>query len=29
MAQIERIKKLNGWHNALKTVRYYTQLNLD
>ena len=29
MTQIERIKKIKGWHNALKTVRYYTQLNLD
>lgn len=25
----ERDKKLSGWHNALKTVRYYSQLNLD
>lgn len=29
MTQIERMKKLKGWHNALKTVRYYSQLNLD
>ena len=29
MTKIERSKKLNGWHNALKTVRYYSQLNLE
>lgn len=29
MTQIERMKKLKGWHNAFKTVRYYSQLNLD
>lgn len=29
LTQVERTKKLKGWHNALKTVRYYSQLNLD
>ncbi|SDK37438.1 glycerol kinase GlpK [Alkalibacterium thalassium] len=29
MTQIERMTKLKSWHNALKTVRYYSQLNLD
>lgn len=29
MTQIERMKKLNGWHNALKSVRYYSQLNFN
>ncbi|MGX7107979.1 glycerol kinase GlpK [Facklamia miroungae] len=29
MLEIDRIKKLRGWHNALKTVRYYSQLNQD
>lgn len=29
MTKVNRIKKLNGWHNALKAVRYYSQLNLE
>ncbi|MDN6162117.1 MAG: glycerol kinase, partial [Atopostipes sp.] len=29
MTESERKKKLNGWHNALEAVRYYSQLNLD
>ncbi|MGF3073312.1 glycerol kinase GlpK [Facklamia sp. P13069] len=29
MSQTDRFKKLNGWHNALKAVRYYSQLSQD
>ena len=29
MSQTDRLKKLNGWHNALEAVRYYSQLNRD
>lgn len=29
MTQTNRIKKLKGWQNALKAVRYYSQLKLE